>query len=58
MKKPHLEVNYQSQTKLISRVEWKTSFTKPWFSPDIHREREDKMGEVTYHQEEKTMGEL
>jgi len=33
--------------KLISREEWKTRFTKPWFSLDIQGEREDEMGEVT-----------
>jgi hypothetical protein len=58
MKKSHLEINYRLQTKLISREEWKARLTKPWFSPDIQGERADKMGEVTGHQEEKTVGEL
>jgi hypothetical protein len=58
VKKPHLEINHQLQTKLIYREEWKTRFTTQLFSPDIQGEMEDKMGEVTGYQEEKTMGEL
>lgn len=58
MKKPHLEVNYQLQKELMYREEQKTRFTKPWSSFDIQGQWENKIGEVTDHQKEKTMGEL